>query len=160
MKIPSSNLGRTCCVQKLFLTFRTIFIHNKFSPYSAKKRASEKDLPEKAALPILSYVVRKVAWIFVKCSVRLFRLVLSYFVVFEKECEFGFKTVLFQESRCKSTKKTRLSVSCSTINFMASRISKSKNSTIKWLLMWNGFTPTGTYYWNLGSIQNTFKIHL
>ena len=24
MKIPSSNLGRTCCVQKLFLTFRTI----------------------------------------------------------------------------------------------------------------------------------------
>ena len=22
MKIPSSNLGRTCCVQKLFLTFR------------------------------------------------------------------------------------------------------------------------------------------
>ena len=23
MKIPSSNLGRTCCVQKLFLTFRT-----------------------------------------------------------------------------------------------------------------------------------------
>ena len=26
MKIPSSNLGRTCCVQKLFLTFRTIFV--------------------------------------------------------------------------------------------------------------------------------------
>ena len=24
MKIPSSNQGRTCCVQKLFLTFRTI----------------------------------------------------------------------------------------------------------------------------------------
>ena len=24
MKIPSSNLGRTCCVQKLFLIFRTI----------------------------------------------------------------------------------------------------------------------------------------
>ena len=23
MKIPSSNLGRTCCVQKLFLTFKT-----------------------------------------------------------------------------------------------------------------------------------------
>ena len=32
MKIPSSNLGRTCCVQKLFLTFRTIFVHNMFSP--------------------------------------------------------------------------------------------------------------------------------
>ena len=28
MKIPRSNLGRTCCVQKLFLTFRTIFVHN------------------------------------------------------------------------------------------------------------------------------------
>ena len=37
MKIPSSNLGRTCCVQKLFLTLRTIFAHNMFSPCSAKK---------------------------------------------------------------------------------------------------------------------------
>ena len=46
MKIPSSNLGRTCCVQKLFLTFRTIsFVHNIFSPCSAKRRASDKDLP-------------------------------------------------------------------------------------------------------------------
>ena len=45
MKIPSSNLGKTCCVQKLFLTFRTIFVHNMFSPYSAKRRASDKDLP-------------------------------------------------------------------------------------------------------------------
>ena len=26
MKLPSSNQGRTCCVQKLFLTFRTIFV--------------------------------------------------------------------------------------------------------------------------------------
>ena len=34
MKIPSSNLGRTFCVQKLFLTFRTIFVHNMFSPCS------------------------------------------------------------------------------------------------------------------------------
>ena len=33
-KIPSSNLGRACCVQKLFLTFRTIFVHNMFSPCS------------------------------------------------------------------------------------------------------------------------------
>ena len=33
MKIPSSNLGRTC-VQKLFLTFRTIFAHNMFFPCS------------------------------------------------------------------------------------------------------------------------------
>ena len=45
MKIPSSNLGRTCCVQKLFLTYRTIFVHNMFSPCSAKRRASDKDLP-------------------------------------------------------------------------------------------------------------------
>ena len=45
VKIPSSNLGRTCCVQKLFLTFRTIFVHNMFSPCSAKRRVSDKDLP-------------------------------------------------------------------------------------------------------------------
>ena len=44
MKIPSSNLGRTCCVQKLFLTFRTIFVHNMFSPCIAKRRASDKEL--------------------------------------------------------------------------------------------------------------------
>ena len=47
MKIPGSNLGRICCVQKLFLTFRTIsiFVHNMFSPCSGKRRASDKDLP-------------------------------------------------------------------------------------------------------------------
>ena len=45
MKISSSNLRRTCCVQKLFLTFRTIFVHNMFSPHSEKRRASDKDLP-------------------------------------------------------------------------------------------------------------------
>ena len=46
MKIPSSNLGRTCCVQKLFLTFRTIFgTQHVFPPCSAKIRASDKDLP-------------------------------------------------------------------------------------------------------------------
>ena len=45
MKIPSSNLGRTCCVQKLFLTFRTIFVHNMIFPCSSKRRASDKDLP-------------------------------------------------------------------------------------------------------------------
>ena len=45
MKIPRSNLGRTCCLEKLFLTFRTIFVHNIFSPRSAKRRASDKDLP-------------------------------------------------------------------------------------------------------------------
>ena len=45
MKIPSSNLGKTCSVQKLLLTFRTIFVHKMFSPCSAKRRASDKDLP-------------------------------------------------------------------------------------------------------------------
>ena len=45
MKIPCSNLGRTCCVQILFLIFRTIFVHNMFSTCSAKRRASDKDLP-------------------------------------------------------------------------------------------------------------------
>ena len=40
MKIPSSNLarGEHNCVQILFLTFRTIFVHNTFSPCCAKKR--------------------------------------------------------------------------------------------------------------------------
>ena len=38
-------MGRTCCVQKLFLTFWTIFVHNIFSPCSAKGRTSYKDLP-------------------------------------------------------------------------------------------------------------------
>ena len=47
MKIPSSNLRRICCVHKLFLTFRTVFVHNMFSPCSAKRRASDKDLPVK-----------------------------------------------------------------------------------------------------------------
>ena len=47
IKFPSSNLGRMCCVQKLFLTFRTIFVHNMFSLCSAKRRASYKDLPVK-----------------------------------------------------------------------------------------------------------------
>ena len=32
MKIPSSNLGRTCCVQKLFWMSETISVHNMFSP--------------------------------------------------------------------------------------------------------------------------------
>ena len=45
MKIPSSNLGRTCCAQKLFLTFKTIFVHNMFSLCSAKRRAYDKYLP-------------------------------------------------------------------------------------------------------------------
>ena len=51
LKIPSSNMGRTCWVQKLFLTFRTIFIQNMFSLCSAKRRASDKDLPVFWSLP-------------------------------------------------------------------------------------------------------------
>ena len=31
--------------ENMFLTFRTIFVHNMFSPCSAKRRASDKDLP-------------------------------------------------------------------------------------------------------------------
>ena len=50
MKISSSNLGRTCCIQKLFLTFRTIFVHNVFSPCSAKRRATDNDLHVKGNL--------------------------------------------------------------------------------------------------------------
>ena len=45
MKIPSSNLGRTYYVQKLFLTFRTIFVHIMFFLCSANRRSSDKDLP-------------------------------------------------------------------------------------------------------------------
>ena len=36
MKIPSSEHG---------VTFRTIYVHNMFSPCSAKIKASDKDLP-------------------------------------------------------------------------------------------------------------------
>ena len=50
MKVPSSNLGRKCCVHKFFLTFRTIFVHNMFSPWSAKRRASDKDLPVQVSI--------------------------------------------------------------------------------------------------------------
>ena len=49
-KITSSNIGRSCCVQKWFLTFRTIFVHNMFSPCSAKRRASYKDLTVRKCL--------------------------------------------------------------------------------------------------------------
>ena len=45
MKIQSSNLRRTCYVQKLFLTFKTILVHNIFYSFSAKRRPSDKDLP-------------------------------------------------------------------------------------------------------------------
>ena len=45
MKIPSSEHGENMFVQKLILTFRTIYVHNMFSPCPAKIRASDKDLP-------------------------------------------------------------------------------------------------------------------
>ena len=60
MKIPSSNLGRTCCVQKLFLTFRTIFVHNMFSPCSGEKRASGKNLPVPTVK--VRWRFRKILW--------------------------------------------------------------------------------------------------
>ena len=44
-KFQAHNMDRTCCVQKLILTFRTIYVHNMFSPCSEKIRASDKDLP-------------------------------------------------------------------------------------------------------------------
>ena len=51
MKIPSSNLGRTCCVQKLFLTFRTQHV----LPMFCKRRASDKDLPVPVNLECIFY---------------------------------------------------------------------------------------------------------
>ena len=67
MKILSSNLGRTCFVQKLFLTFRTIFVHNILSPCSAKRRASDKDLPVSTQFLVQCAVtMSKTFWIFCK----------------------------------------------------------------------------------------------
>ena len=40
-------------MEKLFLTFRTIFVHNMFSPWSAKRRASNKDLPVRFFFSVL-----------------------------------------------------------------------------------------------------------
>ena len=63
MKIPSSNLGRTCCVQKLFLTFRTIFVYNMFSLCSAKRRASNKDLPVMKSTHFFRNMLVSVNWV-------------------------------------------------------------------------------------------------
>ena len=38
-KIPSSNRGRTCCVQKLFLTFRKKFCTQHVLPMFCKKKS-------------------------------------------------------------------------------------------------------------------------
>ena len=53
MEISCSNLGITFCVQELFLTFRTIFVHNMFSLCSAKRRASDKDSPVRTSFTFL-----------------------------------------------------------------------------------------------------------
>ena len=45
MKIPSSEHGENMLCTKLFLTFRTISVHNMFSPCSEKRKTSDKDLP-------------------------------------------------------------------------------------------------------------------
>ena len=69
MKIPSSNLGRTCCVQKLFPTFRTI----SYSPCSAKRRASDKDFPvcetELKDNPIFLIFISNYLGVFCLCTV-------------------------------------------------------------------------------------------
>ena len=38
-------MGRTSCAQKFFLILKTISVHNMSSPFSSKRRASDKDLP-------------------------------------------------------------------------------------------------------------------
>ena len=54
-KFQAQNMGRTCCVQKSILTFRTIYVHNMFSSCSEKIRASDKDLPAHHIYTILKY---------------------------------------------------------------------------------------------------------
>ena len=46
-KFQDQNMGRTYCVQKLILTFRTIYVYKMFSQCSAKIGASDKYLPVK-----------------------------------------------------------------------------------------------------------------
>ena len=59
MKITSSNLGRTCCVSEImFLIFRTILVHNMFPPCSAKRKASDKDLPVRSKVVTPSLMAR------------------------------------------------------------------------------------------------------
>ena len=63
-KFQAQNMGRTCCVQKLFLKFRTISVHNMFYLCSEKRRAPDKDLPVKNRLnkkrPLCKY--RQTDW--------------------------------------------------------------------------------------------------
>ena len=55
MKIPSSNLGRTRCTLEIVSDIQTIFVHNMFFPCSAKRRASDKDLPVSVSIITTSY---------------------------------------------------------------------------------------------------------
>ena len=58
MKIPSSNLGRTCCVStEIVSDIQNNFCtqHVLFSPCSAKRRASDKDLPVATLYQALKY---------------------------------------------------------------------------------------------------------
>ena len=70
IKIPSSNLERTCCVQKLFLTFRAIFVHNMISSCSAKRGASNKDLPIWVAF--FSHVLMKHVFLWCESGFTIF----------------------------------------------------------------------------------------
>mgnify|MGYP006863761315 CR=1 FL=1 len=59
-KFQAQTWARTYCVQKLFLTFRTIFVHNMFSPCSEKRKTSDKELPEQFAsktITLLHYAI-------------------------------------------------------------------------------------------------------
>ena len=50
---------------EMFLTFRTISVHNMISPCSAKRRASDKDLPVFPLFPMSSPASRsanKLTW--------------------------------------------------------------------------------------------------
>ena len=53
MKIPISNFQAQTWGEHV-LTFKTIFVHNMFSPCSAKRRASDKDLPVQLFVKFLS----------------------------------------------------------------------------------------------------------
>ena len=61
MKIPSSNLGRTCCVQKLFLTFRK-FLYKACSPHVLQK--------EELLTKIYLYIVYLVVFLAAKNQYR------------------------------------------------------------------------------------------
>ena len=79
MKIPSSNLGRTCCVQKLFLT---IFVHNMFSPCFEKRRAFDKDLPVSSSTNINFYFCPNCNSLYIPNPIVFFTLSMNSMLIF------------------------------------------------------------------------------